>query len=149
MIYAGEQPPPPEVDFFVEQLVAKPEAMAAAMDLITAEPFQAETVVKFLEGTPERREERVDALRVASHFLGSALSGRFKYDRPTEAAMSKDKTLQELIVKHRVTAGMPDRQTEVTRKIRARQFAIFAGRLAASNRTVTIAREARGQHFAA
>lgn len=132
--YAGElQPPPPQVDEFIDLIVRNPGAMAAALDLVTTEPVPADRIAGFLDKPPEVRDARVTALAAASGFLASTVSGEFRYDRPTEREISKDGILKDLELRHRATAGSPDRQAELTRKIRARRLAIFAGRLADSN----------------
>src|SRR5262245_53348367 len=96
MTYAGEQPPPPAVETFVNQLIADPANMAAALDFIAAEQVSVERVVGFSGGPQERRDARFNALHNAWTFLGSgAVSGRFRYDRPTERVMANDDLLND------------------------------------------------------
>lgn len=137
MTYTGEQPPPPAVELFKDQLIADPANMAAALDFIAAETVTMERVLGFFGGNEERRNARWNALNQAWTFLGSgAVSGRFRYDRPTERVMANDGLLKDLTRRHRVADKRPDAQAELTRRIRARQLAIFAGRLAAATRVV-------------
>jgi hypothetical protein len=143
MTYTGEQPPPPAGELFKDQLVADPTSMAAALDFIATNEVSIGRVLGYFGEDTERRNKRWRALNQAWEFLGSgAMSGRFRYDRPTERVMASDKQLQDLNRRHRAAESRPNDQAEYTRRIRARQLAIYAGRLAAATRVIAPSKEA-------
>jgi hypothetical protein len=137
MAYTGSEANRDAADRFVDQIALDPDAMAAAMNAIVETPLGAPVTPDYSELPVEKREARMVALGAATNFLTIGPdSGNFEFDRPTETAFSKDKKLDELLRLHRVNDRNPQRQQEVTQRIRARRLGIYASRWATANATI-------------
>jgi|GEM_PF-3622993 len=130
MAYSGSEENRAYADAFVDQTIADPAAMVAALDLIGSEPVEAATFVRFVGDTTQYLT-RINALGAAVSFLDTGVDSSVTFDPITEAVMMKDFEYRRLLRERQHSS--PTRESAIVRQIRARRLALYAGRLAAAN----------------
>lgn len=131
----------PQVGAFIDLVEADPASVMVALNALDRSKLplaprlsegQAPTAaeLEIQNGRqPDSRERRAIAVGVIWALLATGADKDFDFPRPIEQEISRDRRTGELQRQHRVTDGNPNRQAEVSLRIRARQLAVAVGYL--------------------